>query len=693
MAGKSTRFDRLSANAAAESEGARTRRLLSGGPGPKRGAGKGGMPAIPGAMKGKPKPTSLKLPDVVQKGPASPASPGSPSSSLSLRSPRSKNAFAIASTGGRLAARQSTKSTSPQLLGRPRSGLSPRSTALLSSRSMRSPRDGRSPRDSRSPREGRSPRGAGLVRGGVGLRTVSRPAAPPNPGGVLQYVLSQVFPEADQRLAVTLRLAHCGIFSAAELWYAIATPSDAHFYKIPKPFTYERKARLVNELVVQRTAQQDIFPEEKLVAMMGLLEAGKHVSGEPKSSPANEIPMDTQMHCALLCCDVLGLRRKLMRIGTRTTAQFAEAATGLESTALFQLEINKQLKKVGERPVGKDTLEAILAYSTEGTEFAKLEVERAEKNLRAELAPLKVGAVITRAADVDGIELEKLDEAQDKAGNDETKVKAAVIQMVVDANRPTPCPVPMYGDAGTAWLSVEASESAEAVTASMSSVDCVWLKGELPIIIGLPYGCAEGEPGLWELTAALRERFLETSARVPHIIVSTKPRAELDCSVQFSDLTSPSEGVMNAWKNYHTLIETAKGTIKEAGVATGADGKPNDTAVFIELCSSQATEGSEAALCMCHIGYRVQPRMISKCVAIVDGEGGQPVDKNDPEVKAQIESAFNLFDIDGSGDIDSSELAGVAKELVRCVCRAHRAHVLLHTRWSDDVASLLILRA
>ena len=40
------------------------------------------------------------------------------------------------------------------------------------------------------------------------------------------------------------------------------------------------------------------------------------------------------------------------------------------------------------------------------------------------------------------------------------------------------------------------------------------------------------------------------------------------------------------------------------------------------------------------------------------------MDKNDPEVKAQIEAAFNLFDIDGSGDIDSSELGGVAKELV-----------------------------
>eukprot|EP01043_Picozoa_sp_COSAG02_P081369 COSAG02_NODE_19843_length_862_cov_0.740498_1_plen_239_part_00 len=221
---------------------------------------------------------------------------------------------------------------------------------------------------------------------------------------------------------------------------------------------------------------------------------------------------------------------------------------------------------------------------------------------------------------------------------------------------------------------MEASESAEAVAAAVSSADSVWLKGDLPIIIGLPYGSAEGEPSLWELAAALRVRFLQTSAKVPHIIVSTKPRAELDCSVQFSDLPSPSDDVSNAWKNYHTFIEIAKSTIREAAVSgyealtqeqkTSAH-TANDTAIFIELCSSQCTEGSEAALSMCHIGYRVQPRMISKCMNIVDGDGGAPVDKNDPEVKAQIEAAFNLFDIDGSGDIDSSELAGVAKELVR----------------------------
>ena len=274
-------------------------------------------------------------------------------------------------------------------------------------------------------------------------------------------------------------------------------------------------------------------------------------------------------------------------------------------------------------------------------------------------------------------------------------MKAAVVQLIVDKHRLTPCPVPMCGAAGTAgtpasgsWLSVEASESAEGVAVAVSSADSVWLKGDLPIIIGLPYGSAEGEPSLWELAAALRVRFQHTSARVPHIIVSTKPRAELDCSVQFSDLSSPSEDVSNAWKNYHTFIEIAKSTIREAAVSSHAAltqeqktsaQTANDTAIFIELCSSQATEGSEAALSMCHIGYRLQPRMISKCMNIVAGDGGAPVDKNDPEVKAQIEGAFNLFDIDGSGDIDSSELAGVAKELVRpfcSSCRGSAVHIM-----------------
>ena len=663
MAARTSLFKRLSAEAASESEGARSRRLLPGGGattvvghsgGGTAGARaataskEGGLPAIPGAAK------AGKMP--LKVGPAPAGSGGS----VSPRAARGKDGFSVASAGGRLAAR---------------GGLATKRPAASSLRIRQASDSSRSPTQARSPSSlspsNLSPRArTGLVRGGVGARTVSAPVPPPNPGGVLQHVLVQVFPDAAQRLSVTLRLAHCGIFSAAELWFAISRVSGAPFYKIPKPYTFERKARLVNELVVRSTAEQDIFSEETLVAMMLLLERGERVSGEPKPGPANETPMETQMHCALLCCDVLALRRKLMRIGTRTAAQFAEAATGLESTALFQLEINKQLKKVGERPVGKDTLEAILAYCKEGAEFAKQQVEDAEKTLRAELAPLKVGSIMSRAADVDGIDLGKLDDAQDTADDDEAKFKAALIQMIVDKNRSAPCPVPMYGAAGVAgtpasgsWVSVEASESAEGAAAALSSADCVWLKGNLPIIIGLPYDSGTGESSLWELAAALRARFLETSAKVPHIVVSTKPRAELDCSEQFSDLHSPSEDVSNAWKNYHTFVEIAKSTIRETGMAAPA-AKANDTAVFIELCSSQATEGSEAALSMCHIGYRIQPRMISKCMNIVDGEGGQPVDKNDPEVKAQIEAAFNLFDIDGSGDIDSSELGGVAKELV-----------------------------
>ena len=684
--GRSSLFDRLSANAAAESEGARTRRLLATGTAaePKKAATKKAetqLPSIPGVAKPKKQPPAIKVPNGATKGagaaspitPVSPSSPSSPASSAGSPSPRTvrgKNAFAVAAAGGRMAAAGGVAGKRPAA-----KASSPRGVGLIRSSSMR---------DSTSPRA-TTPRSGGSFRG-PRTSTVSAPVAPPHLGGVLHNVVTQVFPDTDQQLSVSLRLAHCGIYSAAELWCAISTVSDAHFYKIPKPFTYDRKARLVNELVVRSTAEQDIFSDQTLTAMMALLgggdggvtegSLGTRILGEPKEEPAVETPMETPMHCALLCCDVLALRRKLMRIGIRTEEQFAAGAKGLESTSLVQLEINQQLKKVGERPVGKDTLSAILEYCKAGTEFAKQQVEDAEKKLRAELAPLKVGAVITRAVDVDGIESEKLAKAQETATKDEAAAKVAVVQMIVDKSKPSPCAVPMYGAAATtgkaasgSWLAVEASESASGLAAAVSSADCVWMKGELPIIIGLPHGGGADEPSLWELAAALRARFLSTCAKVPHIVVSTKSRTELDCSLQFGDLSSPSEDVSNAWKNYHTFIETAKSAIRDAAIAAGSVSKANDTAVFVELCPSQATEGSEAALNMCHIGYRIQPRMISKCVSIVDGdEGGQPVDKNDPEVKAQIESAFNLFDIDGSGDIDSSELAGVAKELVRlCV--------------------------
>ena len=91
-------------------------------------------------------------------------------------------------------------------------------------------------------------------------------------------------------------------------------------------------------------------------------------------------------------------------------------------------------------------------------------------------------------------------------------MKAAVVQLIVDKNRPTPCPVPMCGAAGTAgtpasgsWLS--GSQRVSRSCAAMSSADSVWLKGDLPIIIGLPYGSADGEPSLWELAVALRYGF------------------------------------------------------------------------------------------------------------------------------------------------------------------------------------------
>lgn len=131
------------------------------------------------------------------------------------------------------------------------------------------------------------------------------PVRPPHSGGVLFSVLEQVFPDAERRLAVSLKLASCGIYSLAELWTAITTPSDAHFYKIPKPFTYENKARLVNELVTRSTAEQEIFATAELTAIMELTEGGdgavaegflgQRANGEPKEPPATEKPMETPM--------------------------------------------------------------------------------------------------------------------------------------------------------------------------------------------------------------------------------------------------------------------------------------------------------------------------------------------------------------------------------------------------------------
>ena len=94
---------------------------------------------------------------------------------------------------------------------------------------------------------------------------------------------------------------------------------------------------------------------------------------------------------------------------------------------------------------------------------------------------------------------------------------------------------------------------------------------------------------------------VETSAKVPHIIVSTKPHDELDCSLPYDDVNNDAEEVSNAWKNYHTFIETAKSGVRDAAKAEDPNG--NDTAVSQFLiyqslaCFTDLDLGAAAGVC------------------------------------------------------------------------------------------------
>ena len=61
-------------------------------------------------------------------------------------------------------------------------------------------------------------------------------------------------------------------FSAAQLWSAIMTASDAMFLRIPKSCAFRLRNRLLNELVATRTRSMMLFSTAEMEALMGHLE-------------------------------------------------------------------------------------------------------------------------------------------------------------------------------------------------------------------------------------------------------------------------------------------------------------------------------------------------------------------------------------------------------------------------------------
>lgn len=496
-------------------------------------------------------------------------------------------------------------------------------------------------------------------------------------GGALEPLLAMVMPDAtaDERQELMIRLADCGVFSAAQLQASIMQWSPAHWLETP---IFKGKMRLVNELLVTRSGADFKAPlsSSLLEHIMSLLDpssvpesesaAGSQPEPESDAEPplpawdraaagveANTIDglMEGPLATALMLLQRPELRKRLMRIGVSSGAKFLALADLDGGKRLLDLPINVAMRDHGMSNIAGDTLKAISEFLIEGGE------------LHATLKPSN-----DASQRMDGLPLNG------------TKGKLWDVVSKVDTE---------------ACCTLATADGSPMLPLS-SRTDVVYFEGSLPLILAIPHGGSEGSDSgsdaaqlLWAgfnvaarenmdcgggtiaLAEAIRERCRLTVGALPHIVVVnlhpskvcvTKPLREATQRVRDpgaapsdADLVRQSQlqqRAESAWKNYHTLIECAR---KRVATEDGAAARAG-AGMLLELTSSAATGWMKG---IAHLSYGLSTFALQR----LGGDTSSTDQANAGAEDEAIAEAFAMFDVDGSGEIDRDELSSVAKEL------------------------------
>jgi hypothetical protein len=130
------------------------------------------------------------------------------------------------------------------------------------------------------------------------------------------------------------KFADCGLYTVSQLRNAMKASSGVSIslLRLPKEALYKGKAKVLNELVIQRTWQQEWVNEEDMTRMLEL------VDGDPTAIPGRQTElqpaavyrqMAAPLLCALIVHERLELRQKLQRMGIYSVDDFLRSVAGL----------------------------------------------------------------------------------------------------------------------------------------------------------------------------------------------------------------------------------------------------------------------------------------------------------------------------------------------------------------------------
>ena len=465
-------------------------------------------------------------------------------------------------------------------------------------------------------------------------------------GAALYPALRSLWPDPTTQLQWMWKFADCGMNTAEQLVYAVklASGMSMGLLKLPKEALLQGKLRLINELIMKRTAKGEWINDVDMERILATLQPPKAgAAAEPEPEPESEAgaaptpdaasihpllktkaeplarPMDHALLCALLSIERLDLRPKLLQVKVTTVKGFLEQVAGAEdpNVSVLHIPVNKQLREAGQRPIGVDTLKEIAEFVTSPPPMSSLEgcrldgdrgdtwdivAQRGAKQIFGRLS------MLTKAAKAES------DSADAAAAGAAAAMGGALADVLyMEASGSTPVPLVIGVPLGGAAHSSADDDAG----------------GSLP---GVRAGKEIRDAGTIALAEEICKRMRSTCGSTPAIVLTTLHPSNVVCSSSLGE-GAKGERSETAWRNYHLLIEVAK---KRAEAA-----HEHKSALFVELHSTTEPD------VVCQLGYGLPIFPLRS--AISAGREAAKVASTPAEKKAEekaIAASFEMFDKD-----------------------------------------------